>query len=222
MEDQRRFPMPSNDAAICPRIWSDEEIRAIDDETKATWGRSHAVFLLILQSINPASGAEIGVAFGRNAESILSNTSVEQLYLIDPYRYRPGYDDITNVSQDTFERLLAYARARTARFGDRAQFIRSFSSELAASWNKPPLDFVFIDADHSYDAVRADVLGWLPHVRDGGIVAGHDYGYPETPDVAKAVHSVFDPMQWPVHDAGETVWYVEKRRDKDWVRAPCV
>ena len=38
-------------------------------------------------------------------------------------------------------------------------------------------DFVFIDANHSYEAVREDVAAWAPKVRSGGIVSGHDY-YP--------------------------------------------
>ena len=36
------------------------------------------------------------------------------------------------------------------------------------------VDFVFIDADHSYDAVRADWEGWNPLVIRGGVVALHD------------------------------------------------
>lgn len=37
-----------------------------------------------------------------------------------------------------------------------------------------PLDFVFIDGDHTYDGVRADWLAWSPLVRPGGVVAFHD------------------------------------------------
>ena len=37
------------------------------------------------------------------------------------------------------------------------------------------LDFVFIDADHAYDAVRADVTAWRPNVKVGGTLAGHDW-----------------------------------------------
>ena len=36
-------------------------------------------------------------------------------------------------------------------------------------------DFIFIDADHRYDAVWADLNHWWPKVKNGGICAGHDY-----------------------------------------------
>jgi predicted O-methyltransferase YrrM len=36
-------------------------------------------------------------------------------------------------------------------------------------------DFVFIDAAHDYASVVADIRGWLPKVKHGGILAGHDY-----------------------------------------------
>ncbi len=45
-------------------------------------------------------------------------------------------------------------------------------------------DFVFIDADHSEDAVRADIEAWLPKIKPGGLLAGHDY---EWPSVRRAV-----------------------------------
>jgi predicted O-methyltransferase YrrM len=37
------------------------------------------------------------------------------------------------------------------------------------------LDMVFIDGDHSYEGCKADIEFWLPHVKQNGIVAIHDY-----------------------------------------------
>ena len=39
-----------------------------------------------------------------------------------------------------------------------------------------PIDFVFIDGDHSYDACRADIEAWTPFVKPGGVIAFHDFG----------------------------------------------
>ena len=38
-------------------------------------------------------------------------------------------------------------------------------------------DFVFIDGDHRYESVRRDIQAWLPKVRPGGIMGGHDCEY---------------------------------------------
>lgn len=51
-------------------------------------------------------------------------------------------------------------------------------------------DFVFIDAGHSYQAVRADIAEWLPKVKPGGWFGGHDY-HEGHPGVIEAVHEAF-------------------------------
>ena len=52
------------------------------------------------------------------------------------------------------------------------------------------IDFIFIDADHSYDAVKADINAWLPKIKLGGLMTGHDYSETKT-DVKKAVDEMF-------------------------------
>lgn len=65
------------------------------------------------------------------------------------------------------------------------------SLTAAASWELRPqpngISLLFIDADHSYDAVVADLAAWLPHVVEGGVVALHDASTPDC-GVAKAVY----------------------------------
>lgn len=52
-------------------------------------------------------------------------------------------------------------------------------------------DFVFIDADHSYDGVLADIFAYEPLVRPGGILAGHDFTTAVHPGVRRAVEDYF-------------------------------
>lgn len=51
-------------------------------------------------------------------------------------------------------------------------------------------DFVFIDAAHSYHAVKADIEAWKPKVREGGWLGGHDY-HDVFPGVKRAVDEAF-------------------------------
>jgi len=55
---------------------------------------------------------------------------------------------------------------------------------------KEKVDLVFIDADHSYSSVWTDITTWLPKIRKGGIICGHDY-IQDIPEVKKAVDEFF-------------------------------
>jgi predicted O-methyltransferase YrrM len=81
--------------------------------------------------------------------------------------------------------------------------IKSFSWEAAAKFENNSIDFCFIDADHSYEAVKKDILAWLPKIKNGGIISGHDYSHYH-PGVIKAVDEIFNEKT--VHN--NTVWEV--------------
>lgn len=52
-------------------------------------------------------------------------------------------------------------------------------------------DFVFIDANHTYEAIHADIKAWMPTIAPGGILAGHDYDNMQWPGVVMAVDEAF-------------------------------
>lgn len=63
--------------------------------------------------------------------------------------------------------------------------IRATSVEAATeSYFDDFVEFVFIDATHTYEAVKQDIAAWLPKIKSGGIIAGHDYDWK---GVARAV-----------------------------------
>lgn len=74
--------------------------------------------------------------------------------------------------------------------------IRGGSSESARFFDDGSVDFVFIDANHTYDFVKADVLAWLPKIKPGGIIAGHDYNAPH--EVERAVNEIFGTKVVPI------------------------
>lgn len=89
------------------------------------------------------------------------------------------------------------------------------------------VDFVFIDAAHDYDNVRADLCAWLPKVKHGGVLAGHDYCGANWPMVKVAVQEVLswrnveervDGVFWfknIAHDFGH--WVHEPEGDADYI-----
>jgi hypothetical protein len=74
--------------------------------------------------------------------------------------------------------------------------LRETSLSASTHFKDASLDFVFIDADHSYESVKADIDAWLPKVRHGGILAGHDYGAPLWPGVKQAVDERFPNVEY--------------------------
>lgn len=56
----------------------------------------------------------------------------------------------------------------------------------ADAWAGPAIDLLYVDADHAYASVLADLHAWVPHVRSGGVILGDDYASPIYPGVQQA------------------------------------
>jgi hypothetical protein len=59
--------------------------------------------------------------------------------------------------------------------GNKIQTIKALSHESANLFKDGSVDCLFIDAGHSYEAVKADIKAWLPKMKHNGIMAGHDF-----------------------------------------------
>lgn len=87
------------------------------------------------------------------------------------------------------------------------------STDIAAREEHIYADAIFIDGDHTYEAVKADIEAWLPHLKPGGLMCGHDYNYPEFWGVTKAVNEVLGKVE----SAGRMWW---KRIEKPAMDVP--
>ncbi len=80
---------------------------------------------------------------------------------------------------------------------------------------EPGLDFVFIDADHSYEGCRDDIARWWPMVKPGGYLCGHDYGAKrnsahDKPGVTQAVNEFLTKTGLRVITDVDATWFVKK------------
>ncbi len=66
------------------------------------------------------------------------------------------------------------------------------SKEIGREWDRDKVDFIFVDGDHGDDGVRGDIDAWLQHIKDGGIIAFHDYGGVVWPAVTVAVDEMLN------------------------------
>lgn len=117
-------------------------------------------------------GVEIGVAEGWYSNKIMELGQVEEMYGIDPYLPHQGYRDYTR--ETTYDKLQATAHARLDKYPN-YYFIKDFSVKASKRFENNSLDFVYIDGDHSYEAVLQDIITWITKVKPGGILAGDDY-----------------------------------------------
>lgn len=101
-----------------------------------------------------------------------------------------------------FETFLA--NVRQSDLLDYVIPIRS-PSVVAATFVRNGLSSVFIDGDHSYEGCRDDIVAWLPKVRRGGILAGHDYS-DTFPGVIKSANELFGGR---LHTVSKQCWYVD-------------
>lgn len=120
-------------------------------------------------------GAEIGVFRADTSEHLLKSFPNLTLYCIDPYLEYSEYE--SNRTQTNMSKHEEVAKARLSQFNQRVALIKEFSVPAARKISDDSLDFVFIDAIHTYDAVMEDLHAWYPKVRKDGLIAGHDVSW---------------------------------------------
>lgn len=125
---------------------------------------------------------EVGVFRGElSAELLFAGLNVVMVddYLVGmahPAPYRATGDYHTQVGRGTINRAAGQAIEVARQFANQATIVRNRSLHAARSMQDRSVDLVFLDGDHSYEGVKEDWHEWLPKVRPGGWMAGHDYG----------------------------------------------
>ena len=143
----------------------------------------------------PVICAEIGLAEGNNALSIITNLNISKIYLIDNYRQYPERRD------EALQKLEAYK--------DKYIFINENSYDAAEVIDDYELDYLYIDGDHTFNGVTQDLNNYIKKVNRGGIISGHDYNNTTVPGVKEAVDHFFKFKCKTVNiDAKSSDWWV--------------
>lgn len=137
----------------------------------------------------PLVGAELGVANGNMSQYLLAYGGGIHMTFVD-VRCTPAFKEVVKrFKEDSFD---VYEMPTT---------------EAATMVPNDHFDFVFIDADHSYEAVRRDIQDWLPKVKVGGWLCGHDFNKLYTADdrttkyaVKRAVEELLPGYETDVND----------------------
>ena len=95
------------------------------------------------------------------------------LYCVDHWCGSPGTGLLEEAQREDMFQLFR-ENIRQCGLEDTVKSLVMTSYEAAIIMAAQLFDVVFIDADHRYSQIGADIIAWLPKVRDGGLLAGHD------------------------------------------------
>jgi predicted O-methyltransferase YrrM len=122
------------------------------------------------------SVVEIGVRRGRLSILLAEIPTLKSLFLIDSWEKDEPLGrenlDPTKVKKN------ARAVKRWAKRDSRVRVLHMPSSEAARRLADGAVDFVYVDGDHSFEGVAADIADYTPKLRAGGIISGDDYNDP--------------------------------------------
>ena len=152
---------------------------------------------VILEAIEKAqdgaSFVEIGIWKGASAAftgvEIINSGKKIQYDAIDSFHGSREHGDVSSFLYDECKGNLQPLIDAGA-----INLIQANSPDVAANYADASLDFCFIDASHEYEDVKADIAAWLPKVKPGGILAGHDFYGVDHPGYGKGWVGVFQAV----------------------------
>ena len=158
---------------------------------------------------------EVGCWMGKStsylAVEIINSGKNIKIDAIDTWKGSPEHQLNEYVINNTLYELFI---SNISRLSHIITPIKMDGTEAASLYSEKSVEVVFIDADHSYEEVKKNILAWLPKVKNGGYISGHDYWKDNNGNVnvisfgvCKAVDEIFGSVEvtegcW-VHKIGE-------------------
>ena len=144
--------------------------------------------------------AEIGSWKGRSTHALLSSNK-STVTAIDTWKGSDDSDDLTNAEAKTSD-ILEEFKKNVGHF-ENLVIHQGESIDAAKTYADKSFDMVFIDANHKYEFVKADIDVWLPKTKS--IISGHDYDEKAWPGVVEAVNNTFGKPT----GVDDSIWYVQ-------------
>lgn len=130
-------------------------------------------------------GSYLGASSCFIASGIKASGVAAKLYCIDTW----NNDAMSEGNKDTYIEFTE----NTKQFQNIIVPLRGRSEEVAKPFDRK-IDFLFIDAGHNYDDVKADVLAWFPKLKPGAQVVFHDIGWAE--GVQRVIREYVKPIAY--------------------------
>lgn len=173
------------------------------------WSDDIIPFYEMLAERIPSGGVfvEVGVLLGRSFACMGQLRPDLQVWAVDVWEdgHWGKHEDIVRGLGGLWPAFLTLMRNNAPEVLERAHIVRARSTDVSLRFLA---DAVFIDAGHDYRSVCDDIAHYLPIVKPGGIIAGHDY-QPNYPGVIAAVNEKLGkPTMGP--SPGSSVWWFQR------------
>lgn len=122
-------------------------------------------------------GAELGIRQAHNADNLCAYFTNLRLICVDLWPSKDIFG-IKSLSGETYKENESNYRItveKLAKYKERIEIKRQYTLDAAKDIANESLDFVIIDATHSYNGVKNDIDAWLPKIKENGLICGHDY-----------------------------------------------
>ena len=131
---------------------------------------------------------EIGSFAGESAQIFAESGKFNNIYCVDTWQNESKTEKRFDAISQIYHPIIKKYKGR--------------SNSVVNKFSDGFFDFVYIDADHSYESTLSDITNWRKKIKQNGIIAGHDF---HLDGVKKAVmevfgkpHNVFKDNSWIV------------------------
>lgn len=132
---------------------------------------------------------EIGSYVGDSSKIFAQRA--KEVHCIDPWKN--GYDDNDGASSGEPMFVVEAQFDRLCRVYGNINKMKMKGTQAAQYFTVDSVDVVYVDGLHTEEGVLKDIEAWLPKIKKGGFICGHDYNSRHFPGVKKAVNSFFKP-----------------------------
>ena len=160
---------------------------------------------------------EVGVAYGRSLAYLAEIApAATRLVGVDSWAFFYGQERLDFAVLSAFPSPFHACNDYLRRYAPSGRCCLQWgrSVDVAKGYEDESIDLVFIDGAHDYGNVSADIAAWLPKVKPGGIVSGHDYSKAIFPGLVRAVTEAFGEGRVTVSGKGSAitgpVWWTMK------------
>ncbi len=112
---------------------------------------------------------EVGSYMGESMELFAKSGKFKKIFCVDPWLDNDSTTTNVSYSERFFdEKLQNYSFVEK---------IKKTSDDAFKLFDDNSVDVVYIDAEHTPEAIKKDIKNWLPKIKNNGYITGHDWEF---------------------------------------------